>query len=385
MVEDGPYPVYGANGVIGRYHSFNHEESEVLLGCRGSCGSVNVSEPQSWVTGNAMVIKPRDRRLSKEFLRYFLDGSGEIAKTITGVAQPQITQKSLAPVSIPLPPIEEQRRIVAVLDEAFAGLAVAVESAEQNFRNARELYTVALDEEIGAGFPEASMKEICSFENGDRGENYAGRSSFVSEGIPVISAGHLSEDGIDTETMNFINRERFDLLRSGKIKRGDFLFCLRGSLGKFAYNNVYDEGAIASSLIIVRPNERVVPDYLLLYFGSNCCATMIEHYKNGTAQPNLGGKSLEKFKVPLPARRQQEAIVDRLQRLRETTRALATTYSDKLSQLTALKQSLLEAAVTGQLARSSSPSSEQIRLDRIKQVATALSGNCSGVQEILPF
>jgi hypothetical protein len=55
MIRDGAYPVYGANGVIGRYDKFNHEEPEILLGCRGSCGAVNISEPKSWITGNAMV------------------------------------------------------------------------------------------------------------------------------------------------------------------------------------------------------------------------------------------------------------------------------------------------------------------------------------------
>ena len=58
---DGPYPVFGANGVIGRYDKFNHEEPQLLVTCRGAtCGSVNISEPNSWITGNAMVVRPED-------------------------------------------------------------------------------------------------------------------------------------------------------------------------------------------------------------------------------------------------------------------------------------------------------------------------------------
>jgi type I restriction enzyme M protein len=97
LIEDGPYLVFGANGVIGRYNQYNHEEAEVLITCRGAtCGTVNKSAPKSWVTGNAMVAKPKDARISRDFLYSLLKGS-DLASTISGSAQPQITRQSLAP------------------------------------------------------------------------------------------------------------------------------------------------------------------------------------------------------------------------------------------------------------------------------------------------
>ena len=73
LKDDGKYKVYGANGVIGFYEKFNHEESEVLLTCRGAtCGAVNVSEPFSWINGNAMVVKPIDNLLTRNYIKYFL-------------------------------------------------------------------------------------------------------------------------------------------------------------------------------------------------------------------------------------------------------------------------------------------------------------------------
>ncbi|MDW7987339.1 MAG: restriction endonuclease subunit S, partial [candidate division WOR-3 bacterium] len=84
ILEKGPYKVYGANGVIGYYDKYNHEESEVLVTCRGStCGTVNFSEPKSWITGNAMVVHPKDKNLSKRFLYYYLK-SAYLLSTITG-------------------------------------------------------------------------------------------------------------------------------------------------------------------------------------------------------------------------------------------------------------------------------------------------------------
>jgi type I restriction enzyme S subunit len=111
MSEDEKYPVFGANGLIGRYKDFNHKEYEVLLGCRGSCGEINISEPFSWITGNAMVVKPKNEtQLTKVFLSIVL-GSLNLETVITGSVQPQITRTDLQDFEIPLPPLEIQQKI----------------------------------------------------------------------------------------------------------------------------------------------------------------------------------------------------------------------------------------------------------------------------------
>ena len=121
MKASGEFPVYGANGQIGFYDKFNHEDSQVLLSCRGNCGTVNVSQPKSWINGNAMVCAPKSADLSKDFLAYFLQ-SVDWKPVITGTAQPQITRQPLAKVALPLPPIDEQLRIVEALDDHLSRL-----------------------------------------------------------------------------------------------------------------------------------------------------------------------------------------------------------------------------------------------------------------------
>ena len=159
------------------------------------------------------------------------------------------------------------------------------------------------------GWEEVKLGDVCVLENGDRGKNYPGRKAFVETGVPFINAGHLNEDGIDMNNMNFIPKERFDLLSNGKIRDGDLLFCLRGSLGKYALVDELNEGAIASSLVIVRPKERLDKYFLAAYFGSNICAGMIDKYSNGAAQPNLSAKSLTCFDISLPPLPEQKRIV----------------------------------------------------------------------------
>jgi len=114
--QTGKYKVFGANGVIGFYDKHNHEDAEVLITCRGAtCGTINMSEPKSWITGNAMIVKPKDN-LDKNFLFYFLK-STNLKSVISGSAQPQITRASLSPFKIPLPPIEIQKQLVAEMEE----------------------------------------------------------------------------------------------------------------------------------------------------------------------------------------------------------------------------------------------------------------------------
>ena len=90
---DGDYFVYGANGIVGKYDRFNHEDPQIALTCRGStCGNLTRTLPRSWITGNAMVMAPRDPNLDIEYIYNVANASG-IDAIITGSGQPQITQQ----------------------------------------------------------------------------------------------------------------------------------------------------------------------------------------------------------------------------------------------------------------------------------------------------
>ena len=116
MLKKGQYKVFGANGVIGFYDKYNHEEAEIAVVCRGAtCGIVNITEPKSWITGNAMVVKPNKEYINKLYLYYLLSGTS-LKICISGAAQPQITRKDLFPFLISIPALSQQMKIVAVLE-----------------------------------------------------------------------------------------------------------------------------------------------------------------------------------------------------------------------------------------------------------------------------
>lgn len=152
-----------------------------------------------------------------------------------------------------------------------------------------------------------TLNDVCYFENGDRGKNYPSKQHYIPEGIPFITAANVSEGQI-LDDLNYISQKRFNLLSRGKFRKGDFLFCLRGSLGKFGYVKSELIGGIASSMVIVRALE-ISDKWLYYYFLSDDCRREIDNYKGGAAQPNLGAQDLKMFKIFCPPLSEQHRIV----------------------------------------------------------------------------
>lgn len=103
LIPNGKYNVYGANGIIGKYDKYNHEQNEIAVCCRGAgCGKYLMTVPFSWITGNAMIIKPKQGYDLKEYIYYKLDDK-DIYNYVTGSAQPQITRTNIENMKIVIP------------------------------------------------------------------------------------------------------------------------------------------------------------------------------------------------------------------------------------------------------------------------------------------
>jgi len=133
MIEDGEYLVYGANGIIGRYSEYNHEDSMVTISCRGNCGIINITRPYSWITGNSMVVKPKDDIYNIDYISNLLL-SLSISSVITGSVQKQLTRTSLVPLKVIIPNkeiIEKYRSITKASFEKRKSIQIEVEQLTQ--------------------------------------------------------------------------------------------------------------------------------------------------------------------------------------------------------------------------------------------------------------
>ena len=171
--------------------------------------------------------------------------------------------------------------------------------------------------------------ELWDFENGDRGKNYPSRDQLVENGIPFINAGHLISGRVSMSQMNFITPEKYRRLNGGKFRKGDQIYCLRGSLGKHAIYDHEGEGAVASSLVILRPIEQRCVPYLFIYLESHVAEQMLQRFDNGSAQPNLSSANLRKYEIPLPPLAEQHRIVAKVDELMALCDRLETSRKER--------------------------------------------------------
>lgn len=200
-----------------------------------------------------------------------------------------------------------------------------------------------------------NANHLWDFENGDRSKNYPSKDQLVAEGVPFINAGHLEGGLVSMKDMNFISWEKFRQLGGGKVRRGDQLYCLRGSLGKHAIYLHDGDAAIASSLVILRPIEPETVPYLSKYLDSDIARTMLKRFDNGTAQPNLSSANLRRYEVPLPPLAEQRRIVAKVDELMG--------LCDRLEAAQAGREATRDRLSAASLARLNAPDAETFQAD----------------------
>ena len=232
---------------------------------------------------------------------------------------------------IPVPKYEEQQAIADFLDKECAQIDSIAADLEKQIELLQQYKKSLITETVTKGLDKTvpmkdsgvewlgkipehwdvePIKYRVTFHNGDRGENYPSKSELQSEGIPFINAGHLEGDGLNMDNMDYISEEKYRIMGGVKLRSGDILYCLRGSVGKNAIVDM-NQGTVASSLVAIR-SVRISAKYL--YYCLNSHIEEVQRYlwDNGTAQPNLSADNLGKYKICIPPVEEQMTIVEYL-------------------------------------------------------------------------
>ncbi|HCR5470281.1 TPA: restriction endonuclease subunit S [Shigella dysenteriae] len=201
--------------------------------------------------------------------------------------------------------------------------------------------------ELPEGWEWCKFGLTSEFINGDRGSNYPNKNEYVSQGIPWINTGHIEKNGTLTVTeMNFITEGKFNELRSGKIQKGDLVYCLRGAtFGKTAFVTPYETGAIASSLMIIRPFITEMGGYIYNYLTSPFGRSQIYRFDNGSAQPNLSANSVMLYSFPCPPLTEQYRIFSQVGLLHELCDKFKTRIKTAQQTQLHLADALTNAAI----------------------------------------
>ena len=350
MNEQGKYLVYGANGIIGRYNEYNHESSQLLIGCRGTCGSVNVSQPFSWVTGNAMVVKPKFNFIDIKYLEYFFRGAVDLTKAITGAAQPQITRQSLSPVMFSYPTLDEQHAIVGKLDAMFTNIDKSVALTQQTTQEVNSLKKSLLtnllqpaNSDCTKDWRLVTIGDVSSFV---RGLTYSKKDEVVKSKTAVLRATNINLPTceIDLSEIRYISDD-VNIKYEKFVKQEDILICTasgsKSHLGKVALIAENLGMAFGGFMGVLRANEKILPDYLYKVLTSPKFIKHLLALSDGSNINNLKFSQIKNFSFKLPEKTKQHAIVKELNTVFSEVKKLKSICVEKEKNCSALKNALL--------------------------------------------
>ena len=356
-LKPGPYPVFGANGQIGWHSEFNHENEELVLGCRGSVGTVHVTPKKTWINGNAMVVRPKDSRISLELLRYAFLGGIKLGDAISGTAQPQITRASLSPLALCFPTARAQQdQLSNKLDEAFAGLAKAKENAEKNLQNARALFESHLETvftQRGHRWAEKTLEEVCH--KITDGTHHSPKKQLPERApgtFPYITSKNIRNNYMDLSGVTYIERAfHEEAYARCQPSHGDVLLTKDGAnTGNVTLNTLNEPFSLLSSVCLIKTDPNMLrPAFLCFYLQSSTGLSSIVGQMTGAAIKRIVLKDIKKAVISFPPLKEQDSIVTKQKHLLEETQSLARLYEQKLEALESFKKSILHEAFSGNL------------------------------------
>ena len=329
--------------------------NNVIIATRVGLGKVCMLAQDTAINQDLRGIIPKDSRvLDARFLfRWFQSVVKMIAAEGTGLTVMGVKLPFVKSLKVPIPPLPEQKRIVAILDEAFEGITAAVANAEQNLVNARELfegYLNAVFTQKSEEWVETTLGDIADFKNGlnftksSKGEwiKIVGVKDFLSNyWVPMDELATVQIEGVLSEAYTLQKNDILTVRSNGNKQ----LIC-RCMLA----DNVPEKTSHSGFNIRIRVRSSDIDlSYLLHYLKSGAVRELLVNSGGGTNINSLRQKVLSNLPVLLPKRSEQSLIVTRIEAIEAKSSRLVAIYQNKLATLAELKQSILQKAFASEL------------------------------------
>lgn len=327
----------------------------VVIATRVGLGKVCLLQQDTAINQDLRAIIPRNaKQLSVRFLFWWLRSVSELivaegtGATVQGVKLPFI--KSLV---VPLPSLSEQERIVAFLDDAFAGLATAAANAEKNLKNARQLFDSCLRSALAAGngWENKRLTEIArEFGRGKSRHRPRNYPKLYGGPYPFVQTGDISnaDHWLDEYTQTY---STLGLAQSRLWPKGTVCIAIVGAtVGETAILGF--DACFPDSVIGIVVDESIVDGEYLEYLLQAFKAHLKEKGK-GTARDNINLGTFESEQFPFPTLEVQRLITERLNEISARRRKIEQAQIKKLAAISTLKKSILQRAFSGKLTSTS--------------------------------
>ena len=346
--DNGQYPIYGsAANLMGYATDFICEKGTTIIGRKGNISNPILINERFWNVDTAFGIYPK-KDFDPKYIHYLCQ-TIDFKSRNRGTTIPSLVKSDLLNIDVVVnPSLPEQQRIVSILDECFAAIDQAKANAEQNLKNARELFDCVLDSILyDKRWKIEQLGNVCEK------VEYGTSSKSKSDGLlPVLRMGNIQNGRCEWDSL--VYSDNIEDNKQYLLKHNDVLFNRTNSpelVGKTAIYKSEQPAIFAGYLIRIHRKENLLDaDYLNYYLNSRMA---FEYGKtvviSSVNQANINGTKLKTYPIPLPTLNEQQTIVRQLDTLRAEAQKLEEVYQQKISSLEELKKSILKKAFAGEL------------------------------------
>jgi restriction endonuclease S subunit len=325
-----------------------------LAGQGKTRGTVAMLRTNATCNQSVVSIMPIDTKtLLPEFVFWNLHMKYDEIRRMTGDDgndRRGLNMRLIRSMAVPIAPLDEQKRIVELLDVATAHVAELTACYEEARAHANNLFTSALRDalESNPDWPVKTLGDICEFQNG-----YAFKSSeYVKSGHALIRIKNVQQGEIVPSDDVFVLIPKDGSLNQFVLDAGDILMSLTGYLGRVGRLNETDLPAALNQRVAkvsVKSKAPLIDGFLYRLLDSPWFRDQVEVYGRGAAQQNVGTSDISKIEIPVPPLEEQKQLVSRLDSMKSMMTEMVATYDAKLTAAKNLRQSILESAFAGDL------------------------------------
>lgn len=351
MQISGEHPVVTSSGITGTHNEFIARGPGVLTGRSGSVGRVHYIEQDYWPHNTTLYVIDFKGNLPRYiyYLLQFIDP----AKVANSTGVPTLDRNNVHKLVVDHPPLAEQKRIVAILDEKLAAVEQARAAAQAQLQAAQALPAAYLravfESEEAQEWPAKRIEEIAQTTSGTTPSR--GRSDYYSSGaIPWIKTGEL-KDGIIESSEEYVTDLALQETSLKLLPIDTLLMAMYGQGQTRGRTGILKVPAtINQACFAILPNPEIfTTGFLQLWFRHNYVRLREESENRGGNQPNLNGNIIRDLEVPLPPPSNQKQILSEINEKLEGIKNLEQALLDQLSQIEQLPAALLRQAFTGEL------------------------------------
>ena len=335
-------------------------------------GAIGVSNYHGVISPSYNTYRQRTNTYDSKYLDYLLriqpliDTYATYSTGIT-ISRLRLYPESFLSIYFTVPPLAEQQNISNYLNIHCSEIDLMLSKTRSSIEEYKKLKQAVITQAVTKGvrgerkikdsgiewigkipreWGQPKIKMVASFFNGDRTSRYPQPADFVDDGVAFLTSRNIDGDEVNLSEAKYITENKYNSLSGAKIQINDIIFCLRGSVGKCAINQILSCGTVASSLATIRPNG-VCPKYLLYFLLSNIASTQTAIFMNGTCAANLSAENVANYYITLPSSTEQKEIADYLDAKCTEIDKLIAKKEQLVKELESYKKSLIYEVVTG--------------------------------------